>query len=206
MGGWGKHLEFSTHSTPGKPPKVPGPILHSVLGCAKPGHHPGPPPRAFSRGVGIELRPHPNLSPVLPNPRPSNRGFCLFRLLLFFATGVLFYLPGVVSHIFLFFSKTSVSFLSLFYFLFFVIALLLFFFFFLPYSVACGISVHGLEIRPELLWLEQRVRITGLTETVRPRGLLIGMRSPKGPHLNTRTWLCSKLPTNSTAGNLRPND
>ena len=145
----------------------PGPDLtHSVLGCAKPGHHPGPPPRAFSRGVGLELRPHPNLSPVLPNPCPSNRGFCLFLLLLFFAIGVLFYLPGVVSHIFLYFSKTSVSFLSLFYFLFFVIALLLLlllFFFFLPYSVACGISVHGLEIRPELLWLEQRVRITGLS-------------------------------------------
>ena len=118
----------------------PGPDLtHSVLGCAKPGHHPGPPPRAFSRGVGLELRPHPNLSPVLPNPCPSNRGFCLFLLLLFFAIGVLFYLPGVVSHIFLYFSKTSVSFLSLFYFLFFVIALLLllllFFFFFFCHTL-----------------------------------------------------------------------
>ena len=79
-------------------------LIHSVLGFTKPGYHPVPPPRAFSRGVCPELRPHPNLSPVLPKPRPSNQGFCLF-LLLFFAIGVLFYLPMVVSHIFSFFLK-----------------------------------------------------------------------------------------------------
>ena len=54
--------------------------------------------------------------------------------------------------------------------------------------MACGILVHGPGVRPDLWW-ELQVQTTGLTENLRPQGILIRVRSPGRPHLSTRTRL-----------------
>ena len=54
---------------------------------------------------------------------------------------------------------------------------------------ACGILVPRLEVRPELLWWELRVQTAGLTENLRPQGISIRVRPPRGPHLSTETQL-----------------
>ena len=90
------------------------------------------------------------------------------------------------------FSNIFFILLILFYFLFLVIVLLLFvccLFFFLPHHVAREVLVPRLGVGPELLWWECRVQTTGLTENVRPQGMLIGVSTPRGPHLGTKTWL-----------------
>ena len=44
-------------------------------------------------------------------------------------------------------------------------------------------------VRSEPLWWERQVQATRLTENFRPQGILIGVSSPRGPHLSTKTWL-----------------
>ena len=109
-----------------------------------------------------------------------------------FSFVILFYLVAVVSIIFLFFLMYFFIFLILFCFLFFVIVLLLFFFFFfffLPHHTACGILVPRLEVGPKLLYWGLWVQTTGLTENLRPQGILIGVRPPGGPHFSTKSRL-----------------
>ena len=96
---------------------------------------------------------------------------------------------GCFNYIFIF-PNIFFIFLILFCFLFFDIALLLFFFFpFLPHHTACSILVPRPEVGPELLWWELQVQTAGLTENLRPQGVLIGVRPPRGPNLSTKTWL-----------------
>ena len=61
--------------------------------------------------------------------------------------------------------------------------------------MACGILVHVPAGKPgvgsKLLWWELQVQTTGLTENLRPQGILIGVRPPGGPHLSTNTQLYS---------------
>ena len=95
--------------------------------------------------------------------------------------------PSVSIHLF----STS---MSLFSFLFFDTVLLLFFLsllllLFLPGHEACGILVPRPQVWPNHLWGELRVQTTGLTENLKPQGILIRVRLPGGPHLNTRTQL-----------------
>ena len=82
-------------------------------------------------------------------------------------------------------------FLILFCFLFFVIVLLLFFFFFFFFATPHGLQDRGFQAggQAELLWWEPQVQTAGLTEKLRPQGILIGVRHPKGPYLSTKTWL-----------------
>ena len=81
-------------------------------------------------------------------------------------------------------------FLILFCFLFFHIVLLLFSFaFFWPHHTACETSVPRPEIGPKLLWWELQVQTAGLTENLRPQGILIRVRRPGGPYLSTKIWL-----------------
>ena len=49
--------------------------------------------------------------------------------------------------------------------------------------------VHELGVRLELLHWELQVQITGLIENLRPQGIFIRVRSPRGPHLSTKTQL-----------------
>ena len=49
--------------------------------------------------------------------------------------------------------------------------------------------VPRLEVGPELLWWQLQVQTTGLTESLRPQGIFIGVRPPGGPHLSTKTRL-----------------
>ena len=76
--------------------------------------------------------------------------------------------------------------------------MLCFFFLFFPifvpyaYPLACGIPVHSPEIRPESL-LQNTVWIAAMTENVRFLGILIRVRYPKVPYLNTKTWLYSTI-------------
>ena len=53
--------------------------------------------------------------------------------------------------------------------------------------MAYKILVHELGVRPKLLQWEHHVQATGLTENLRPQGIFIGVRSPGGPHLKTKT-------------------
>ena len=55
--------------------------------------------------------------------------------------------------------------------------------------MACGFLVHEPGVRPKLVWWELRVQTTGLTENLRHQGIFIGVRSPGGPHLSTKTQL-----------------
>ena len=55
--------------------------------------------------------------------------------------------------------------------------------------MACGILVQEPRVRPKLLRWELRVQITGLTENLRPQGIVIGVRSHGVPHLSTKTQL-----------------
>lgn len=95
------------------------------------------------------------------------------------------YILVIVSFICLIFIIYWLVFLICFSFLLFVIVLQLFFLYFLVYYAACGLLIHGPEIRLELLWWHHQVQTTGLTETLRPHGILVGVKSLGGPHLNT---------------------
>ena len=74
-------------------------------------------------------------------------------------------------------------------FLFFVIVLPFFFFFSCCASRLAGSWLPGWEVRLELLWWEHRVQTAGLTENLRPQGILTGVKPPGGPPLGTKTWL-----------------
>ena len=54
---------------------------------------------------------------------------------------------------------------------------------------ASGILAPRPEVRPKLLWWELRVQTAGLTENLRRQGISIGVRSPRVPHLSTKTQL-----------------
>ena len=54
---------------------------------------------------------------------------------------------------------------------------------------ACGILVPRPEVRPEILWWELWVQTAGLTENLRPQGISVAVRLPRGPHLSTKTPL-----------------
>ena len=62
-------------------------------------------------------------------------------------------------------------------------------FFFFPCHEACRILVPRLVVGPELLWWELWVQTAGLTENLRPQGIWIRVRPPRGPHLSTKTQL-----------------
>ena len=84
----------------------------------------------------------------------------------------------------------NIFFIFLICFTFFVIVLLLFSFaFFWPHHTACETSVPRPEIGPKLLWWELQVQTAGLTENLRPQGILIRVRRPGGPYLSTKIWL-----------------
>ena len=55
--------------------------------------------------------------------------------------------------------------------------------------MVCGILVHEPRVGQKLQWWELQVQTTGLTENHRPQGIFIRVRSPRGPHLSTKTWL-----------------
>ena len=55
--------------------------------------------------------------------------------------------------------------------------------------MACRVLVLRPDIGLELQWWEHRVRATGMTENFRPKGVLIGVSFPRGPHLDIKTWL-----------------
>ena len=57
----------------------------------------------------------------------------------------------------------------------------------MPPCTACGILVHEPGVGLKLLQWELQVQTTGLTENLRPQGIFIGVRSPGGPHLDTKT-------------------
>ena len=63
------------------------------------------------------------------------------------------------------------------------------FFPFLLHHMACGVMVLWTGVRPEPLRWESRVQEIGLPKNSQPRGILIGKSSPRGLHLNTKTWL-----------------
>ena len=139
------------------------------------------------------------LFPTPTLPRPFLAFFCvcvvLFALLLLF-------------QYYFYFSKVFFIFLILFYFLFFVIVLLLFicclffFFFFLPNLATCGVLVPRSRVGPELLWWEHWVKTAGLTENLRPQGILISVSSPGCPHFGTKLPLpnCLQIPVLDSSG------
>ena len=55
--------------------------------------------------------------------------------------------------------------------------------------MACRILVHEPGARLKLLRWELQVQTTGLTENLRPQGIFIRVRSPRGLHLSTKTQL-----------------
>ena len=91
------------------------------------------------------------------------------------------------TYIFIF-PKIFSIFLFLFHVLFFVIVLS-FFFFLLSHCIACQILVPRPGVRPELLWWECKVQTTGLTEKLRPQGILNRVRSPGSSQLSTKAQL-----------------
>ena len=103
---------------------------------------------------------------------------------LFFAIGVWFYPPVVISYTFLF-SNTSVSFLNLF--LFFVILL----FYFLSF-LSFFLSFLFFFFFGAILWVLGpwfRGQRAGLTENIRPQGILIRVQYPRSPYVKTKTQL-----------------
>ena len=106
--------------------------------------------------------------------------FFLFFFLSPLAIGVRFYPSGFFFFFFLLCYCSAIVFFSL--------SLSCFLF---PHPMACGILVHGLAIRPEPLRQERWVQTAGTTENIRFQGILIGVRYPRGPHLNTKIWFYS---------------
>ena len=136
--------------------------------------------------------PPPAVLCLSPTPHTLPRPFLAF----FFCCGSV--LPCCYCFIYIYIFSNLFFILILFYFLnflFFVIVLLLFvcclffFFLFLPHHMVCGILVPRPEVGPELLWWQCWVQTSGLTENLRSQGVLIGVRSPRGPRLSIKTQL-----------------
>ena len=109
----------------------------------------------------------------------------------------MFYLPVIVSFICLIF-LIYVSFLI--YCILFVIVFHISFLFlyFLVCHTACRILIHELE----LLWWEDQVQTAGLTETLRPHGILFGVRAWRATskHLVLALLNCLQTPVLKFSG------
>ena len=124
---------------------------------------------------------------LFPHPPP------LFKFFSFFCCGFIVACCSCFNYIFIF---PNIFFIFLYFLylsnfiLFFILCyctalffLFLFsFLFFLPHHVPCRIFVPRPQVETEL-----QVQTTGRTENLRPQGILIRVRSPRGPHLSTKT-------------------
>ena len=112
--------------------------------------------------------------------------FCFF-FFLFFCCGFVLPSCSCFNYIIIF---PNVFFISPVLFLFYSLLLYCSFFsFLLLHHAACRILVPRPGVGPELLWWKCGVQTAGLTENLRPQGILIRMRLPGGPHPRTKTCL-----------------
>ena len=129
-------------------------------------------------------------------PLPHSQGFFCFTFFLSFVIGVRFYPPVVVSYIFWYFFLIYLLAFTIYFLLCYCSVyppLFILFFFSGPGGFQglfmgwrLGLSFCG----GNSLDLLVQVWTAGLTENVRPQGILIRVRYPRSPHLNTKTWLC----------------
>ena len=116
-----------------------------------------------------------------PGPFPAPSFFFFFSIVVLFCFVVVSFLFFLIYILFFILCYCSAPFCLLpFYFV---------YFFFLPCHMTCGILAPRAGVRHELQWCEHWVQTTGLAENLRPQRILIGVNSPRGPHLDTKTQL-----------------
>ena len=145
----------------------------------------------FSVAQVLSVGPRPHLSPT-----PTAKAFSSFCFCFCSCASVL--TCYCFTYIFIF---SNIFFIFLI--LFFILCYCTLFFSSFFFCCSIQILVPSLWVGLELLWWERQVQTTGLTENLRPQGILIKVRSPEGPHLSNKTLLlssCMQTPVLDTSG------